>query len=87
LLLQSLDPLRCEAYRAQGDYGPSQIYGSADRVHTEANFQLKERCKEFLAEQDEEEEEEEQEEEQEGLTEGDTTNEDQPAEESAEVQT
>lgn len=58
LLLQSLEPLRCEAYRAQGDEGTGQIYGSVRVVHTEANFQLRERCKEFYAEQIEEEGEE-----------------------------
>ena len=83
LLLQSLEPLRCEAYRAQGDSGPGQIFLSARRVHAEANFQLQEQYEEFYGEQDEEEEEEEREEQ----TEEDTTNDDRSAEQSAEVQT
>ena len=80
LLLQSLEPLRFESYRALGDNGPGQIYGSARRVHTEANFQLEERCEKFLGEQTEVEEEEEEE------NEDASTDEQQPSEEAVEVQ-
>jgi len=92
LLLQTLDPLRYEAYRAQGDEGPGQVFRSARRIHEEVNDQVDARYEELMGEQnnedaeEEEDDNEEEEKDQEDQTEEGSATEDQPAEESAEVQ-